>query len=165
MEYTDKTLQLLQKQEDLLVFEQFTSEDALEIGSAMVKLSPQYGREVSIQITRNTDGQIIFQYLGNSKTAANVGYMEGKRKACEESGHASAYVYVANQLDHSYSHMFEQFPAYCPSAGAFPVRMDGRLVGVISVSGLHEGKDHELIIRALEEKLNKNTGEFPYQLV
>ena len=165
MEYTEETLQLLQKQENLLVFDQFASEDALELGNLMVQLSTDYGREVSIQIARKSDDLIIFQYLGNSKTSANCTYMEGKRKACEESGHSSAYVYVANQLHGEYRHMFEQFPAYCPSAGAFPVRTGGSLSAVISVSGLHEGKDHELIIRALEQKLHLNIGEFPYQLV
>lgn len=164
-DYTAETLEMLKRQEEELVFERFTSKDALKLGSILVKLSEQYDREVSIRITRESDELVIFQYAGDTKTEANIVYMEGKRKASLESGHCSAYVYVANRLNHEFAYMFEKMPEYCPGAGAFPIMVNGIRTATVSVSGLHDGKDHELIIRGLEEMLQRKTEEFPWILV
>ena len=52
-----------------------------------------------------------------------------------------------------------------PAAGAFPIMVNGIRTTTVSVSGLHDGKDHELIIRGLEEMLQRKTEEFPWILV
>ncbi|MDO4807274.1 MAG: heme-binding protein [Coriobacteriales bacterium] len=44
-------------------------------------------------------------------------------------------------------------PEVVPSAGAFPVRVGEEWVATLCVSGLHDGKDHEHAVRALEAEL------------
>ena len=44
-------------------------------------------------------------------------------------------------------------------AGAFPIRDErGTLLATLCVSGLHEGLDHELAVRALAEAEGKECG-------
>ena len=54
---------------------------------------------------------------------------------------------------------------HCSSGGAFPFRINGEWKYTIAVSGLHEGKDHEIIVRALEIFTKRKTESFPYMMV
>ena len=51
------------------------------------------------------------------------------------------------------------------AGGAFPICVGHKWVATLLVSGLHEGKDHELIIRALSRYLNIAVPEFVKALV
>ena len=41
--------------------------------------------------------------------------------------------------------------AYAFAGGAFPIRVNGALVGTVGVSGLTDVEDHDLVVEALEE--------------
>lgn len=43
--------------------------------------------------------------------------------------------------------------------GAFPIRVGDAWVATLAVSGLHEGKDHELCVRALARALGRALDE------
>lgn len=60
--------------------------------------------------------------------------------------------------------LFAEAPERLVSAGAFPIYADGELTAVIGVSGLHQGLDHEAIVRALEQVLGKSVRRFPVAL-
>ena len=50
----------------------------------------------------------------------------------------------------------EAFP--CPAGGAFPIRVGDDRVATLAVSGLHDGLDHELCVRALATDLDLSYG-------
>ncbi|MEY8745952.1 heme-binding protein [Paenibacillus tundrae] len=61
-----------------------------------------------------------------------------------------------------YTHTeMENIPYYIPSGGAFPIRVHYEWVATLVLSGLHEGRDHELIVRALSRALEKQVSVFP----
>lgn len=60
--------------------------------------------------------------------------------------------------------LFAEAPERLVSAGAFPVRAGDVIVAAVGVSGLHQGLDHEAIVRALEQVLGKSVRRFPVAL-
>lgn len=142
-------------QEGRLRFDRpFSSKDALELGSIIARLNEEYDRGVCVKITREVDGLVIFQWFADDKAARYHRFLDGKRLAALGCGHSSLWAEVAHQLDGSYAEMYAADAPEWPGAGAFPIRVGGEWVATISVSGLHEGKDHEIVTRALDEAIH-----------
>jgi uncharacterized protein (UPF0303 family) len=157
---TPHCLEVLQQQETILQYEQpFGSKEALRLGNIAAELATEYDRGVGISITRERDGLVLFQYVMDDKALRNLGFMEGKRQTALSCGHSSLWTYV----EHAVSG--EPLPPpsanFVPSGGAFPIRVQGEWVATLSISGLHEGKDHELAVRALSQALGRNVPVFP----
>lgn len=159
--YTPRCLEVLEEQEEILRFEGFGSEEALRLGVAAAELAREYDREVSVRVTRESDQAVLFQYMMDSKGPRNEVFMEGKRQAVLAAGHSSLWPYVEHKLNGSWQEMFEKERTCLPAGGAFPIRVGEEQVATLAVSGLHEGKDHELVVRALERVLGKKAPAFP----
>ena len=98
----------------------------------------------------------MFQYVMKDKNEKNILYAEGKHNAIGEYGHSSAWANIACQMEG-----FVLKEGVLPSGGAFPIYLkDGTLAASVLLSGLHEGKDHELIIRAIAGIQNKEYPDF-----
>lgn len=65
---------------------------------------------------------------------------------------------------HSLDGLWAKTPELIAGCGAFPVRVRERLVATVSVSGLHDGGDHELIIQGLERELGLNVLRYSMRL-
>ncbi len=156
---TPDTLKVLEEQERVLRYpERFGADEALALGNRitqLVRTCERYDREVTIQITRESDGMQLFALSMDSKAPRNYDYIAGKRGASLACGHSSAYLQQQMVLEGKADQLFAQMPDVMPSAGAFPIRVAGsdEVVATLCVSGLHEGLDHELMVRALEEEL------------
>lgn len=159
--YTPRCLEVLKEQEEALKFERFGSREALCLGTAIAELAGEYDREISVRITREADGAVLFQYMMDSKGPRNEQFMEGKRRAVLDTGHCSLWPFVEHKINGSWQEMFEKGRTSLPAGGAFPIRVGEEQVATVAVSGLHEGKDHELVIRGLEKVLEKKVREFP----
>ncbi|CAM4099544.1 Gfo/Idh/MocA family oxidoreductase [Saccharibacillus endophyticus] len=159
--YTPECLEVLAEQEELLQYEAFGSKEALELGNTIVELAKEYDREIAVSIFRESDGLVIFQYVMDSKAARNIGYMEGKRRAALSTGHSSVWMHVDHELNGKWSEEMANMPHFVPSGGAFPIRANGEWAATLSLSGLREGRDHELVIRALSKVLNRQVPAFP----
>lgn len=161
LHYSPRCLEVLQCQEDILQYGSFGSKEALQLGAIAAELAVEYDRGVGIAIIRESDGLVIFQYMMDDKAPRNLNFMEGKRRAVLESGHSSLWPYVENAINGKWQDMMERKPYVLPSGGAFPIRANGEHVATISISGLHEGKDHELVVRALSKALEQSVPAFP----
>lgn len=157
--YNENDLDVLATQEKDLAYAQFNSKDALELGNTIAGMALQYDRPVAIRITRCTDGLDLFQYMMDEKNASNLKYMDGKRQSVIDTKHSSAWAYVKDKVDDSLSSWHED-QTHLLSGGAFPIYAGEEIVAIVQVSGLHEGKDHELIIKSIEKATNKNTTAF-----
>lgn len=160
-QYTPYCLEVLQDQETQLQYMEFGSKEALELGNIIAELTNEYDREVGIRITRESDNLVLFQYMMDEKSERNIAFMEGKRKSALVCGHSSLWPYVENKLNGKWQELFVKGSGYGTSGGAFPIRVNGEWVATASVSGLHEGKDHELLIRAISRQLEKEVRMFP----
>lgn len=164
-DYDESCLKILEKQEELLQYDSFSSADALELGQIIARLAQEYHGEVAIQIVRERDETIIFQYIMDSKSSRNLRFMEGKRKAALVSKHASIYPGIEYKVTNKLEPKLSYENGCLPVGGAFPIRVSNEWVATVLVSGLHEGKDHELLVRSLSEHLKILIPDFTKALI
>lgn len=160
LHYTDRSLDILDEQEKQLTFDRFTSRDALSLGNIAAGFAEKESRGVSIRIVRETDGMTMFSYAMDDKTPKNEFYIEGKRQVSLAAGHSSLYVHVAHSLYGEYEELYGDAQKYVPTAGAVPIMVNGKRIATLVISGLHEGRDHALAVRAMALFLKKKVPEF-----
>lgn len=132
----------------------FGAAEALALGNRVAALAPEYDRGITVQITRESDGMVLFAWSMDDKAPRNYGFAAGKRNAALASGHASPWAQLELlSAGGDPDDLWADVPEVVPSAGAFPVRVGDEWVATLCVSGLHDGKDHELAVRALEAEL------------
>lgn len=143
--YASEDLNVLQEQEKLLRFDSFTSRDALALGNAIARAALSFDRGILIQIRRLSDDMMIFQYAMDDKAPRNLSFAKIKEDSVRRSHHSSAWQYVYECM-----HNEKQDT----SGGGFPICLkDGSETAILLVSGLHEGKDHEVLLIGLEKVL------------
>ena len=159
--FTPDCLDVLRKQEEILQYDTFGSADALRLGNLLAALAGEYDRPVGIRIVRERDNLVLFQYMMDGKTERHIRFMEGKRATALAVGHSSLWMPVEHALNGKWEELMGRAPEYMPCGGAFPIRAGGEWIATVMVSGLHEGKDHELLVRAIETDLHRQTPAFP----
>ena len=151
--YTQNDLDILLKQEEDLRYKEFKSIDAFKLGQTIIELAKTEDRGLVIQIIRESDSLVIFQYAMDDKAQRNFMFCEFKHEALLKHSHSSAWVYVNEEIKGNQENM--------NSGGAFPIRdLNNNHIASILISGLHNGKDHHIIIEALESVLSKKTTPF-----
>lgn len=148
-------METILEQERLLRYAStFGAAEALALGNRVALLAPEYDRGVTVQITRESDGMLLFAWSMDDKAPRNYGFAAGKRNAALASGHASPWAQLELlSTGGDEDEFWVNVPEVVPSAGAFPIRVGDKWVATLCVSGLHDGRDHELAIRALEAEL------------
>jgi uncharacterized protein (UPF0303 family) len=152
--------EVLLEQERVLRYERFGSAEALRLGSVVASLAPDFGEGVSVTITRESDGVRMFQWVADDKDERNLLFAEGKRASARKAGHAGPWAQLEAAKVGDVSRVWDNVPAEVPACGAFPLRVGDEWVATIAVSGLHEGLDHEVIVRALEQVLGTTVPRF-----
>ena len=157
-----EAMEVLVAQEcELRYAQRFGATEALDLGVAAAHLASEFSETYTVTITRETDGEVAFQWLGEGKGARNLVFAAGKRAAALASGHASPWTQLeAIASDKPLDEVWAHVPEVCPACGAFPIRVGDEWVATIAVSGLHEGLDHEVIVRALEQVLGTTVPRF-----
>ena len=156
-EYED-TLKELRQQEEEIQFASFTHDTALAVGMALLQEARKRGKAVAIDITRG--GQQLFHFAMAGTTVDNGEWIKRKNNVVNRFGHSSYYVGIS--LKNAGQTMEEKYLVsssdYAAHGGAFPliIRNVG-IVGTITVSGLPQQEDHELVVSTLKEFLAENT--------
>ncbi len=144
---------LLEQERALRYPESFGACEALALGCAAIDLMPEYESGYTVTITRERDGVRMFQWVADDKDERNLLFAEGKRQAALAAGHASPWAQLEATISGEAGTIWACVPDEVPACGAFPIRVAGDWVATIAVSGLHDGLDHEVILRALERTL------------
>jgi uncharacterized protein (UPF0303 family) len=150
----DSLLQTLLLQETEFQFTNFTNETALELGMALLEAAKSRGKAVTIDITRY--GQQLFHYAMSGTSADNDEWVKRKSNVVRRFGHSSYYVGIS--LKNAGQTMQEKYllpeSEYAAHGGSFPllIRNVG-VVGTITVSGLPQAEDHELVVGVLRKML------------
>ncbi|HEY1353201.1 MAG TPA: heme-degrading domain-containing protein [Ktedonobacteraceae bacterium] len=150
----DALLRTLLLQEAEFQFSVFTNETALELGQALLEAAKLRGKVVTIDITRS--GQQLFHYAMSGTSVDNDEWVKRKNNVVRRFGHSSYYMGVS--LQKAGQTMQEKYllaeSEYAAHGGAFPllVRNVG-MVGTITVSGLPQAEDHELVVSVLRQML------------
>lgn len=158
---TPDALEVLEEQERVLRYEEkFDADDAFELGATVRGLAGDYDLGYVVRIVRESDGYDLFRWGADSKRPANYDYADGKRRAALRLGHCSLWGWTQAQLDGTpQNELFAH--GDMPVAGAFPIRVGDDWVATLCVSGLHEGLDHELLVRGLSQVLGRQVRAYP----
>lgn len=148
-------LELLQRQETELQFEEFTNETAIALGSRMAEVARKEGKPLTLDICRN--GQQLFHLALPGTSADNDFWIRRKNNVVNRYGHSSLYM---GTLCRAQGTTFEEKSRldrdqYAASGGGFPVIIRNvGVVGTVTVSGLPQVEDHEFVVRMLREFLS-----------
>jgi len=144
----------IEEQENRLQFTRFTNADAWTIGTRLVELATQRGLGVTIDITKGE--QQVFHAALDGTSADNDDWVARKIRTVRRYGASSFLVgrrHAASGKDFNESTGLP-LSLYAAHGGCFPVVIrDAGLVGTVTVSGLPQRDDHELVVEVLEEFL------------
>lgn len=155
-QFSEEDKAILAAIEQRLVFQVFDSQAALALGALLVEEAVAFGEEPAIRMERLSDGAAIFQYIGNSGGERNIGFAQRKMAAVRATGFSSLYS-LALLADNP---QLLDLEATLPVAGGIPIRVDGAMVAILGISGLHHGNDHRLLMVALSKYLGVDLPEY-----
>ncbi|MFT6924827.1 MAG: hypothetical protein ACJAZP_000397 [Psychromonas sp.] len=149
---TENLLPDLLNQELDLQFELFNNQTAWQLGCKLKKLAEDKNAVVAIEVY--AFNQTLFSYAMPGTELDNQHWIKRKRQTVLRFGHSTYYI---GQYNRAKNREFEQqvhinAEDYCAHGGAFPIRIKNcGLVGVVTVSGLPQKEDHQMVTDALAD--------------
>ncbi|HTV58388.1 MAG TPA: heme-degrading domain-containing protein [Verrucomicrobiae bacterium] len=137
-------------QEKRLQFESFDSSTAWEIGARLKAAAEQ--RAVSVAIDISFHNFPLFFYAMPGTTPGNHDWVRRKRNLVALMHRSSYAIGLSLERDKTTldSKMGLPLRDYAPHGGSFPILLRNTgCVGAITVSGLPQRKDHELVVAVL----------------
>ncbi|TYR80922.1 heme-degrading domain-containing protein [Priestia megaterium] len=150
-------LEEVKRQEQTLIFNQFSNEDAFKLGEYIVSTVKKQNKAVTVNIVKN--GQTIFHYAMDGVTPDQDEWIKRKSNVVLRHYHSSYYMKLYCELK---NRDYFQFYAVSPfefaiHGGSFPITIAGvGAVGAITVSGLAQEEDHRLATEAIQYVLNSS---------
>jgi uncharacterized protein (UPF0303 family) len=154
--HESELLELVQ-QEAEIQFQTFTNEVALKIGLMLLEAAKKMEKYITIDISRN--GQCLFHHAMEGTTIDNAEWIRRKNNVVKRFGRSSYRMGV--QLLNQGKSMEEKYGIslneYADHGGAFPliIKNVGQ-VGTITVSGLPQKEDHDLVVNILRTYLERH---------
>jgi uncharacterized protein (UPF0303 family) len=154
----DELLKELGRQEEDIQFASFGNDMALAVGMALVQAAREKGKAVTVDITRS--GQQLFHFAMAGTSVDNGEWVKRKNRVVQRFGHSSYYMgislkNVGQTIEGKYLLPESEYAAH---GGAFPLIIKGvGVVGTITVSGLPQQEDHELVVSTLKQFLSSGT--------
>ena len=148
---------ILARQERELVLPQFNEAVAWQIGQALRELA--LTRQLGIVIDVQRFGQPLFYCAMAGSTPDNAGWVRRKSNVVARFHHSSYRVGL--ELAERNTTLAEKFGLpdtdYAVHGGSFPLLVTGAgIIGTITVSGLPQRLDHELVVEVLCQHLGKD---------
>ncbi|MEY4458787.1 MAG: hypothetical protein RIS25_1380 [Actinomycetota bacterium] len=157
----DTELDIIRQQESALVFPEFTEDTAFEVASSIRDIARERGLPILIDISRGTNTVVQCSLPGT--TPANIDFARRKRNTIAML-HASTYRFALLKADGRSFLDLMALPErdYAEFGGSFPVTVAGAgVIGSITVSGLSDREDHNLIVEALSTYLGVTAPRLP----
>lgn len=155
MDY-EKLIQEVIKQEQELVFDHFSNEDAYKLGTILYEISKERNLPVTLEIRKNT--QIVYHVALEGTAPDNDMWLQRKynlvTRMCKSSYRAGLELKAAGKtLEEMCEITVENYAAH---GGCFPINVKGTgIVGTVAVSGLEQSEDHKLAVEAVRKFLGK----------
>lgn len=152
-------LERIALQEHELVFPEFTARTAWELGTRLYLFARERSLAVVLDIRRF--GQPLFYAALDGTTPDNVEWVRRKSNTVARFHRSSYAVGLREKLKGEALSESQGLPLcdFCTHGGAFPLTAAGvGVIGSITVSGLPQRADHELVVEALCATLDR-----PYQ--
>ena len=156
MQTIQQQLHVMEQEEQELRFTSFTNENALQLGLMLVEEARQGVKGITIDITRK--GQRLFAHAMKGTSVGNEDWIRRKNNVTNHFGSSSWH--VAQRLRSEGKKLEEHYGLpvsdYAQAGGAFPLFIIGEgQVGTITVSGLPDQEDHDLLVTVLRRFLTE----------
>jgi uncharacterized protein (UPF0303 family) len=148
----------LKAEEQQLQFSQFSRQDALETGLAMVEEASRFPDPAAVEITLN--GLVIFRYFPEGSIADNELWLARKRNSVNLMHMSSLrFLYWLEMMEMSLESRRIDPKEYIACGGGYPIHLKGTgMVGSICISGLPDHQDdHAVIVAVLKRRLGSGT--------
>ncbi|CAH0536085.1 heme-degrading domain-containing protein [Vibrio marisflavi] len=148
-------LEALLEQEKQIAFSEFNHETAWQLGCALKHAAEELSVSVTIEVYAFE--QVLFSYAMLGTSIDNLDWMRRKRETVMRFGHSSFYIgqYNASKNRDFESQLHIDAQQYCAHGGSFPIRLkSGGLIGAVTVSGLPQQDDHNLVFTALKQQID-----------
>ena len=157
-------LEQIARQERELVFARFDHATAWRLGSALRALAEERALPVVIEI-RRFEQPLFFTALPGT-TPDNADWV--RRKVNTVTKFARSSYAIGLELKAKNTDLIEKYALpqrdYAAHGGCFPLRVEGAgMIGTVTVSGLPQREDHELVVEALCAELGKSYAELKLQ--
>ena len=154
----DELLKELRQQEEDVQFTSFSNDTALAVGMALAQAARDKGKSVTIDITRS--GQQLYHFAMAGTSIDNGEWVKRKNRVVNRFGHSSYYVGIS--LKNAGQTIEEKYllseSDYAAHGGAFPLIIKGvGVAGTITVLGLPQQEDHELVVTTLKRFIAGST--------
>ena len=152
--YTE-IMNIIDKQEQMLRLDHFSSDFALEFGLKLVERAKNKGVALGFSI-RKINGAILFQHMMEGANTANTqNWLRRKAGMAGAWEHSSLYMWAREQATGQTVQYNGLDPNECVQrGGGFPLFLkSGEFVGIVSASGLAHNEDHQFIVDTLAEYL------------
>lgn len=152
VDQTELDLTALLEQEEQLQLRKFDNDIAWQLGSRLVAVAQRDQLPITIDITRGTHQ--LFHAAMPGTSADNDEWIRRKTALVYRFGHSSYYV---GRTYTDRGARFEDEPhwdqaLHAAHGGCFPLRVrDAGLVATMTVSGLPQARDHEVVVTLLAE--------------
>ncbi|MGT2471221.1 heme-degrading domain-containing protein [Paraburkholderia terrae] len=143
-------LQSIAAQEHSLVFPHFDADTAWQLGTYLHEVAKARGLAIAIDI--RTFGQPMFFSLLEGATPDNVNWARRKGNTVAHFRRSSYAIGLKLQQSNATLTDKHSLPDadYASHGGAFPLTVKGAgVIGSVTVSGLPQRGDHELVVEAL----------------
>lgn len=135
-----------------LITEQFTNRIALEMGLAIIELARK--REARIGVSIRRLNQTVFEFIDNDLSTDKANWI--RRKVNTAVHFAESSLAVRLDLEKKGKTLAADFGLsdqdYIAKGGSIPIIVTGAgLIGTITVTGLKDVDDHQIIVDALSD--------------
>lgn len=150
----DQDIEKVALQEKRLQFKQFDADAAWMIGNALKAAAEKQKVAVAIEIYMN--GHTLFLYSMKGTTPDNHDWIRRKRNVVMRFQRSSYAIGLKHEKAQTtlQSKFGLELKDFAPHGGCFPINLVGSgCVGCITVSGLPQRADHEMVVAVLQEHL------------
>jgi uncharacterized protein (UPF0303 family) len=162
----DQDLEKIAVQEKKLQFNYFDSEVAWAVGNALKAAAEK--RKVAVAIDIQLHGHPLFLFAMSGTTPDNLDWIRRKRNVVlryHRSSYAIGLTHQRNQTTLQAKTGLDP-KDYAPHGGCFPINLVGTgCVGTITVSGLPQREDHDLVVAVLQDQLNLSSEDLALDVV
>ena len=155
---TQQDLQVIKAQEDTLQFETFDQTTAVAIGQVILRQAQERQLPIIVDVRKGEDC-LFFAALPGT-TAANADWARRKRNLVNLLEQSSYALGLQAKAGNDAVAMMALDPRdYTAHGGCFPIRVRGTgMVGTVTVSGLPQREDHQLVVEAIADFLGVKLG-------
>ncbi|GLU34727.1 heme-degrading domain-containing protein [Trinickia caryophylli] len=153
----DHDLHAIAAQEQALVFPRFDAARAWQLGAYLHEVAT--ARSLALAIDVSTFGQTLFFSSLEGATPDNAAWVRRKRSVVEHFRRSSYAIGLRMQRAGTTLADKHGLPVaeYAAHGGAFPIALAGAgVIGCVTVSGLPQRADHELVVEALCAELGED---------